>query len=47
MWYILSKSNGYDTSENIEIASKNMKSRDISKAQKMAKECEQKNYMGC
>ena len=47
MWLILSKSNGYDTSETIEIVSKNMTSRDISKAQKMAQECEQKNYEGC
>ena len=43
MWFILSKSNGYDTSENIEIVSKNMTSRDISKAQKMAQECVEKN----
>ena len=47
MWFILSKSEGIDTSEYIEIASKNMTSRDISKAQKMAQECKQKKYKGC
>ena len=48
MWFNLSASIGHeDAIENRDIAAKQMTPADISAAQKLARECVEKNYQGC
>ena len=49
MWFNIAASSGKseNASENRDIAAKRMTSADISTAQKLARECVEKNYIGC
>ena len=48
MWFNIAASNGEATAaENRDTVAENMTPADVSKAQKMAQECIEKNYKGC
>jgi len=48
MWFNISAASGNEKSKkNRDIVAKTMTPADISKAQKLARECVKKNYKGC